>query len=322
MEETAPLKVFRQCKNCKSRKNPDVQCPFAATQGDYCARHHKNPNPFTKRSTAAGPVAAAAADRLRQFWLRASPLLRFRQQGPAVNAPDLAKNDTELYSMDPITQIPPVYRFSFADSRRALWLFDIRTLTHSMATGYPQQNPYTREQLPASAMTALHARLDWLRARKFHIQHMPPDLTALTPAQLWSQRVLDVFLKMESLGYYLSCDWFHDMSRAPHMRFYKYLFDLWAYRLNLTRAEQEAVVPGHMSPGPRRLFKILAEDLYERDRSWWARTTLDLMESFTTRAADREHRKLGVTYVLMALVQVSPAAAEALPWAAAAVDTD
>jgi hypothetical protein len=77
-----------------------------------------------------------------------------------------------------------------------------------------------------------------------------------------------------------------------------------------------------MSPGPRRLFKILAEDLYERDRAWWARTTLDLMESFTTRAADKEHRKLGVTYVLMALVQVSPAAAEALPWAAAAVDAD
>jgi hypothetical protein len=40
------------------------------------------------------------------------------------------------------------------------------------------------------------------------------------------------------------------------------------------------------------------------------------MEAFVTRAEDAEHQKMGVMYMLMALVQVSRAAAEALPWLA------
>jgi hypothetical protein len=318
--ESLPLalsKEFRRCQNIKSRTNPDAQCPFAALHGDYCSRHTKNPRPFRARRVSneiqeATPSAAAAATKIQRAWRLRAPLLRFAHQGPASNALNLAGNETELYSMDPLSSIPAPYRFSYADEKRHIWMFDIRTLGHSMATGFPQQNPYTREILPAQALNALHNRIAWLRSRKYQILHINTDV--LTPEQCWNQKVLDIFLKIEALGYYACPDWFHGMTAYHHSLFYKKLFDLWEYRLALTAAEKEAVVPGHLSPGARRLFRFPPDTQDDRDRGWWARMNLSIMEAFVTRATDKERQKLGAMYVLMGLVQASRPAARALPW--------
>jgi hypothetical protein len=258
-----------------------------------------------------------AVRKIQRAWRLHSPLLRFTQQGPAANDRALANNTTELYSLGPIDEIPATYLFSFPDSRKAIWLFDIRTLSHSLGAGHPQENPYTRESLSQGAMESLHRRISWLRKRKYQIQHVNTDV--LTPEQLWNQKVLDVFLKIEALGYYASCDWFHEMSAYSHEYFYRRLFDLWNYRLGLTPAQKEQVVPGHLRGGAQRLFRTPPEDLAPKERAWWQRTNLEIIDAFVTRAADKEFRKLGAVYVLMGLVQVSREAARALPWVTAAL---
>ena len=322
VEEMAEL-IGRRCQNSKSRAHPDVQCPLAANHGDYCYRHYKNPRRFVAprvgagkegwEEPAAGAGAEAAAGRIQRAWRRAAPRIRWRGQGPAANAPELANNDTELYSFDPLSSIPQAYFFSFADLRKAIWAFDIRTLAHSMGTGFASMNPYTRETLPAQAVACLQARVAWLRARGYQIQHIMTDV--LTPEQLWNQRVLDVFLKIEALGYYANADWFHALQEFHLIILYKRLSALWEWRLGLTPLQKEAIVPGHADPGERRLFKIVADDHFEKPRGWWARQVLSVIEAFVGRAAEAEQRKLGAMYVLMGLVQVSRAAAMALPWA-------
>jgi len=180
-----------------------------------------------------------------------------------------------------------------------------------MATGFPSQNPYTREELTEAAKARIHARIDWLRSRKYHILHINPDI--LTAEQIWNQAVLDIFLKIEALGYYVSCDWYHSMNMNNHMTFYKNLYDLWEYRLNLTRAEKENIVPGHMN-GSTRLFRFDPSDTILKGKLWWEKKNLALMEAFITRGQEKDQRKLGAMYVLMALVQASRPAAAALPW--------
>lgn len=314
MSEDPP---FRRCNNIKSQKNPDSQCPYAACAGDYCSRHSKNPRPFKGRGAQPNsPItrsAAAAARRIQDFWRRVAPLLRFSQQGPAANALDLATNDTELFSLDKISAVPPVYRFSFSDERRAIWLFDIRTLAHSIGTGATQKNPYTRDPLSTESLEKFYKRVAWLRDRKYQIRHVSSDV--LSEEQIWNQKILDVFLKIEALGYYMSIDWFHQLRATDHVRFYARMASLWEWRLDLTAAQKEAIVPGHLTQGSL-LFRFFAQDMIHRDLAWWQRQNLALMNSFVSRGALRENRKLGAMYVIMALAYVSDEVAESFPWIA------
>ena len=308
---TVSASDFRKCHNIKSRAAPHVQCPFSASHGDYCSRHRKNPRPF-KTSTAQRVYTRSETTLIRKiqsFWKRRAPLRRYRLQGPAANALDLATNQTELYSLEPVALIPKVYLMSFADERKSIWIFDTRTLVHSMATGFPSQNPYTRDELTEVAKARIHERITWLRSRKYHTLHINTDV--LTTEQIWNQAVLDVFLKIEALGYYVSCDWYHDLNIQHHVLFYKILYNLWEHQLGLSRAEKEKIVPGY---AVTRLFRYDASDMLDKGKNWWAKKNLALIEAFATRGHDKEQRKMGAMYALMGLVQVSRPAAIALPW--------
>ena len=312
--EAGVSREFRKCLNVKSRANPHIQCTLSATQGDYCSRHYKNPNPFkskTKSERIYTRTETAAVKKIQGFWRRKAPLRRYRFQGPAVNDLSVSTNNTELYNFEPIETIPKAYFISFADESKRIWVFDIRTLVHSMATGFPSQNPYNRGEFTQTAKDIIHQRIAWLRARKYAILHVSTDI--LTPQQAWNQAVLDNFLKIEALGYYVSCDWFHTMNAQDHYIFYKRLFELWNSRLELSRAQKELIIPGHMSGG-QRIFRFDAIECLHKPKAWWEKKNLALIEAFVTRAADKEQRKLGAMYVLMALVQASNAAARALPW--------
>jgi len=211
--------------------------------------------------------------------------------------------------MEPVETIPKHYRVSFADERKAIWIFDIRTIAHTMATGFPSENPYTRDKFTERAKELIHGRIAWLRQRHYPILHTNTDI--LTTEQCWNHRVLDAFLKMEALGYYVSCEWFHSLSFVKHVTFYTTLFSLWEYRLGLSRAEKERIVPGHEVA---ELFRFHPGDIPMKSLHWWQKHNLALIESFIARAPEKEQQKMGAMYALMALTRVSRGAAEALPW--------
>jgi hypothetical protein len=308
---TTTVSSFRVCLNIKSRANPDIQCHLSATHGDYCSRHYKNPKPFRRPPTFEERTYTrtdrAAAKKIQGFWRARVPFYRYVQQGPAVNAFDLAVNDTELYSLEPVTSIPKPYFISFSDERKSIWIFDVRSLVQAMASGTPSANPYNRNMVTERAKERIHRRIAWLRSRLYPVLHISSDV--LTPEQCWNHKVLDIFLKIEAHGHYVSCDWYHKMELIQHVTFYKTLLSLWEYRLGLTRAEKERIVPGHEG-----LFRYHPSEIPVKSLHWWEKNTLALMETFVTRATDKEQQKLGTMYVLMALVQVSRPAAEALPW--------
>jgi hypothetical protein len=253
---------------------------------------------------------SSAAKIIRSFWRHTAPLKRFRSQGPAANDISLAINDTELYSLEKTETIPPMYRFSIADEGKSIWLFDIRSLSHFLGKGVALKNPYNRALLSTVAMDRLHARVAWLRKRRYQIIHTSTDI--LTLDQIWNQRVLDVFLKIEALGYYVNSDWFHSMKMEDHVRFYNALNHLWSWRLGLTAADKERIVPGHATG--RGLFPFTSQDYLHKSFRWWQTANLALIDAFVTRSADKEYNKLGTTYTLMALVEVSGEAANALQW--------
>jgi hypothetical protein len=138
----------------------------------------------------------------------------------------------------------------------------------------------------------------------------------LTAEQHWKQRILDVCMKIDSFGYNISCDWFTQMGLEDHFTFYKTLYELWNYRLGLTGQDREKIVSGYMSRA-RLLFKYsgsMIRDHRNETKHWWEKLNLYLIESFLTRAVDKEQQKLGAMYCVIAFVAVNDDAAESFPW--------
>ena len=234
-------------------------------------------------------------------------------RGPAAHYRDFAHNETEVSTMESIKDIPSLYFFSYADKNKNIWAFDLRSLSQIQSTGTALSNPYTREPLDERYMNKFRKLSAWLRLRKYPLLYVNGE--SLSADQIWNQHVLDVFMKMESLGYLMGCTWFHSMRIQDHKLFYKYAFILWSNRLGLSTAEKEAIVPHH-AKADSRLFRSAPDVLQQSNHTlrWWQKNSLDLIQSLTTRSKDKTKQSLGALYVLMALVQVSEDAAEAYPW--------
>jgi hypothetical protein len=309
--------TMRQCANIKSRKHPDIQCPLAASDGEFCARHTKNPVRFTKKpSTEDSPYTSQHAIQLLQRWWRIRcPILRFRRQGPAVNFPAAAENQTDIYTLDPVEQIPTLYRWSYADGSKHVWLFDIRSLSmaHTQSGSSTSiTNPYTRETLTNRIQEHFHNRCEWLRDRKYCILHS--TTLDLTEEQIWHQRVLDTTLKYDRMGYHMCLSWFESLSIRQLAVFYIELWELWAFRLQLQPQIKAQVVPG-WNHTDTLLFKYTPTELYQRtERNWWQRTVLDILDRLVSSADVKEHKILGALYGMTAFALVSPTVRQHYPW--------
>ena len=240
----------------------------------------------------------------------------WKLQGPATFVPEAAHNEKDIYSYDPIATIPRLYRFSYVDTNQHCWLFDLRFLLQLLQYGSELKNPFTQ----ALVDTATTERLDCftMKLRKRSIPIVYLDADELTPEQIWNQKVLDVFLKLNALGYGANLLWFETMTHRMHEHFYTRLFDLWA-NLGLSEDAKEKIVNGHAS-GRSPLFRWNPMAICGRglEIKWWRKQNLMLMKAFLSRAEDRENQSTGALYVLTALANTHPACAQAFGWLVAA----
>lgn len=316
-------KGIRLCANVKSQKHPDVRCPCPAIQGDFCARHAKNPKRFIDSSqTTKIPSSLnlesseknTAAEKIQRWWLPRVGRLRFSRQGPAVNFPVEAENQTDIYTLDSTASIPMIYRWSYSDSRKHIWIFDIRSISMTRAQDSREKllNPYTREEIPDVSEIKYQNRCKWLRDRKYCLVHLLTN--EMTPEQLWHQRILDVTMKYDALGYHTCLNWFEELS-VPHLwNFYNELWELWFYRLQLSPQVKQLVVP-NWNKIDTLLFKWLPKELRIRtDKKWWQKIILDLLEKLVSSAGLKEHKILGALYGMTAFAIVSPRVRQHYPW--------
>jgi hypothetical protein len=318
----------RCCASIKSKKHPDQQCPNTAKHDtEWCAVHAKSQKRFLTISTA-GTIAhtiipttpkvtrlrrTAAAERIQRAWIRWGRRRLRQTQGPALFTPEVAHNDKDIYTYDSTSSIPLCYRFSYIDSKHHLWLFDIRFLVNLLQYGNDIKNPFTQESIDASIISQIQVRTEQLRAMKKSILYVSEEV--LTPEQIWNQKVLDVFLKLTSLGYGVNVSWFETLTVRGHENFYRRLYELWHMQLQLTEEEKENVVPGHSS-GRAPLFRWHPSAVTGRgfDIKWWRKQNLNLMRTFLTRSESKETQGCGALFILTAFANTHSRCAEAFPW--------
>lgn len=306
-----------RCVSIQSKKNPGAQCRNRASRGEFCAHHVR-----TRIRWASGilPIATPltqtreiAGIRISRWMLRHIPLRLRIRRGPSYFTPEVSHNDNDLYSLESITTIPKKYHCSYMDENRHVWTFDVRFLIQCMHEGNIFKNPFSQEELPQKAICRLQSITQFLRIHQLPTVYVDTDV--LTPEQIWNQKVIDVFLQLGNLGYGANVLWFETLTVRGHELFYRHLYRLWHVILAITDDVRELLVPG-FNAGRAPLFRWhpIALEGQGLDIKWWRKQTLKLMSTFITRSTDRAYQGCGALYVLTALANSHPRAAEAYPW--------
>ena len=330
-----PAASESQCCSIKSKKNANLRCPNLASRGEFCAKHCKSrvlwssansitqaqkeratantskktrpkQTPFTKRQKTA-------AEKIMRFWKVYGHFAMRRRHGPTFFLPSISHNDRDIYTFDTIASIPLAYHFSFIDEKHHIWTFDLRFLIQLLQYGKKLVNPFSQEPISELVVHRLDSLSQHLRKHKLPIVYVDTD--ELSPEQIWNQKVLDVFLKLTSLGYGVNILWFETMTVYSHQTFYRKLYDLWNIHLGLSMEEKERIVPGHMG-GRTQLFRwnptVVENQTHEL--RWWRKQNLALMNAFLSRGQERTIQGCGALYILTALAQTHPKIAEVYPW--------
>ena len=301
------------CHSIKSKKNPTVRCASKATHGDFCSRHRKSKIQWIapKKNYIITRKQSLAISKIYKFWILYGRRKIRKLHGPATFFPEISQNDRDIFNLEPISKIPILYTFSYIDANRHIWTFDLRFLAQLMHYGNELKNPYNQEILPPPTVERLQSLTQNLIRHKIPVLYTETNI--LTPEQAWNQKVLDVFIKLNSLGYAANLVWFDAMSIRQHHSFYTSLYNLWTHTLGLTHTQKEVLIPAYDS-GRAPLFRWTPDGIRNQELKWWRKNNLNLMNAFLSRGKDRVVQSTGALYVLMSLVSSSGAAAEAFPW--------
>jgi hypothetical protein len=207
-----------------------------------------------------------------------------------------------------------LYRWSYVDSRRHIWIFDIRSLSMTRAQDSHEEllNPYTREAIPEYAVNQFQNRCKWLRDHKYCIVHTVTN--EMSPEQLRHQQILDVTIKYDVLGYHTCLNWFEELTPSQLWLFYSELWELWFFRLQLNSQVKSQVVPNWNRPDTL-LFKWIPDELRVRhDKQWWQKTILEILDRLVSSAELKEHKILGALYGMTAFAIVSSRIRQYYPW--------
>lgn len=302
-----------QCLSIKSKKNKHLRCPNPAVKGEWCAKHVRSKTLWVSDKPGITKKEKSAANIILRFWIRFGRPSLLKKLGPAVFCPQISHNEKDIYSYESITTIPLTYHFSYKDHQNHVWTFDLRFLTQLLQYEGEIKNPFSQSLIPQDVLHRLQARTEYLRKKGKAILYTDSD--ELTPEQIWNQKVLDVFLKLTSLGYGCNVAWFETLTVKGHYLFYARLYNLWNIHLGLSSTEKERIIPGHAS-GRNPLFRWFPDDLAVQfhDIKWWRKNTLGLMTTFLTRSPDKSTQGCGALYILTALAQTHPRVADAYPY--------
>lgn len=315
------------CVSIRAKGHPEDRCPNKTLSGsEWCGKHDKQtgrvrfsppvdgsviehaitpPPPIRvakpvdrEVSLPGGPVAVAAAAKIRRTWdrwiaRRAGPLLRFREE---------SNNPYDFFSSDPVEEIPIHDFISYVDGGKG-YIMDVKSVTslldHAKKSGETPTNPFNRASLPAYFLRRLarHGKTElW------------EGLKPATEEQALSLRTTDVFRAIEDLGYYTTPDWFMELSRVQLQQLYIELADIWFHRAGLSNADRERICPS-INPFPLPVATALVMQLRALRP-----LLIDTCKTLVTTAVARADKQLGVMYVLGSMSLTTGAAATAYPW--------
>jgi hypothetical protein len=254
--------------------------------------------------------------RIQRMVRRSYCRMHARMSGPAYHARSVCVNDTDFYSMEPMSNIPRNQFISFKDDTGVVYGFDVMSLytyyeSELSNTGQTTpSNPYNRMPFPFALRIQMYRkiRLTHILGVACTIEVEPEPV--LSVQQQDDQLMFLVFQQINSHGHYADTVWFGELNGMQIMRFMRELADIWNYRAQImTHVKQEICPP---NGDPFRYVDLRMDGYTHADSIKHA--GIQIMNTFVSSGVTRDSRGLGAYYVLSALTLVSQPARNAMPW--------
>jgi hypothetical protein len=126
-----------------------------------------------------------------------------------------------------------------------------------------------------------------------------------------TNRINQLFIKMDQLGNYTNSEWFTHLDMRGYIRLYRNLHDIWFFRSGLSYAVRTSISP-FCCPfdgifNHREMYSDLSLPQLQN-------ACLLVFENLVYSGVNEENQVLGTYYALAALTTVSIRAREAMPW--------
>ena len=247
-------------------------------------------------------------------------------KGPGFKNLSICVNDTDFITLDPLSEIEPMFFFSYSIDDITFGC-NIISLAQYIKTYGIKYQPYNRSQIPENIIDDLHKlykltnilydipenyqknlikdvnrepinQIEILRERLINIRNNSIET-----------RIQELFIEMDQLGNYTNSIWFSSLTMDGYMLFYRSLYTIWNYN-------------GRISADLKEKIYILGDPFIGNINEGGLITNIGnlkgiclfVFENFVYGGIDDEHRKIGTMHALTALTIVSMNARNSMYW--------
>jgi hypothetical protein len=245
---------------------------------------------------------------------------RINIRGPAL-APSKRKlcvNDTDFFTLEPITEIEPDSFFSYQDDKGLVYGFDTKSLSMMYDSQGSLMNPYNRYVFTGTTLQRINSLIRKPKARTNDEAEMETfnRLIELRTKPI-ETRITDLFYEIDRLGNYTMSDWFSRLSREKYLYLYKRIRELWNYRAMLEDETKRLICP-FFDPFQFRLSRYSAYINTQRERDLTEiecrKICVIAMENLIYTGRDDIIKNTMTAHILSALTLVSSDARTTMPW--------
>ena len=229
-------------------------------------------------------------------------------------------NETDFYTFEEKNKINYNYLFSFQDEKDSIYFFDIRSFKLLLDNNNSNSNsnvinPYNRAIISNIVIDNFHKIIKHLENNNISIDFEPE---ILSDEQIFNQKIIKIFQKIDAFGYNTSIEWFTYLSSIQLRKLWINLEDIWNYRCNLSFNQKYNIIQKD-KPQPFSKFKLLQTKYFFNqnkmlDKKKLQETILDDINIFLTSGINADFCNTGCLYVLTAISSVSCDCLQAMPW--------
>ena len=135
----------------------------------------------------------------------------------------------DFFTFDNINSIPINYFYSFSENN-TVYSFDILSFKLLIEQN-TKNNPYNRNNINKININNALIIIKYLENNNL-IEIFKEDI--LTEEQKLTQKIINIFQKIDNFGYNTNISWFSSLSLQNLKKFWINLEDIWNYRCNLS----------------------------------------------------------------------------------------